>query len=49
VSVGLLNSGRPGTFLILVPMAILVGFSVLVVLIVTKFREAIHKLTEGLW
>jgi hypothetical protein len=49
VLAGLLNPGRPSTFLILVPMTILVGWSALAFLVVTKFREAVRKLTEGLW
>jgi hypothetical protein len=45
----LLNPGNSSAFLILVSMAILAGWSALTFLVVTKFREAVRKLTEGLW
>jgi hypothetical protein len=49
VQAGLLNTQRPGSLLISVLMAILVGWSTLALLIVTRFREAVRRLTEGLW
>lgn len=49
VSAGLLNTNKPGSLLILVPIMILVGWSALTFLTVTRFREVIHRLTEGLW
>jgi hypothetical protein len=46
---GLLNTGGSLASIIFVSMIILVGWSALIFVIQTKLREAVRKLTEGLW